>query len=382
MAQQKKYAVTGIGFVSPLGTGAQNSWQRLINGESAVRYEISSEAFVARAQGFDVPDNVRQLAMAFIALHESINDAGLKNSGYADDKIALCAGESKPNLFNRESVFPEQLKKVSGIKGPLNSISAACATGTLNIIKGCAMIEEGVCDAVICGSAETSIHPLYTASFKNMGVLAKGQNPCPFDGKRDGFAIGEGAGFIVIEELKRAVFRGAKVYCEIAGQSCGIFSSNALSVNSSAGMERIIKQASGNEIPDYIHMHGTGTKLNDYFESMAAAKHFGTFQAEKQNYKLQSLNSALPLASSTKAATGHMLGISGIAGAVFSILAIKDGIVPPTLNFTETNIPSGFNYVPQKSVKKTINSALSLSFGFGGQGAALLFKKHWGSVYA
>jgi 3-oxoacyl-[acyl-carrier-protein] synthase II len=368
----KKYAITGMGLVTPLGAGKEMNWHRLLGGESQVRYEISSEAFVARVSGFEIDEKLRQLGMAFIAASESVNDAGLKDSGYSPDRIGMACGESKQNIFVKnfalENSFPEQLKKTLNICGESRSVSAACATGALNIIQGCRMIEEGVCDAVVCGSAETTIHPLYIAAFKNMGVLSK-QGVRPFDKNRDGFAVGEGAGFVVVEDIKRAVLRGAKIYCEVAGFSNGIFSETPFSVNSPAGMENIIRLAVKDNIPDYIHMHGTGTKINDLFESMAVANVFGAAKGLS--------------VSSTKAATGHLLGVSGVTGAVFSALAMKDNAVPPTINFKESEISCGLDYTPGKARKKTVLSALSLSFGFGGQGAALYLKKPWGeSIYA
>ncbi|MCL2145345.1 MAG: hypothetical protein FWH43_07655 [Endomicrobia bacterium] len=359
-----KFAVTGMGLVSPLGTGKEINWRRLINGESQVRYEISNGSFVARAQDFVLDEKVRQLGMAFIAANEAAGEADLDNSGYEQSRIGIAAGESKYNLFSRnfnmEESLPEMLRRVLHIRGRGLSAAAACATGAVNVILGCRMIEDEVCDAVICGCAETAIHPLYLHSFKNMGVLSK-RGTRPFDKNRDGFAIGEGAGFIVIENMNKAVFRGAKIYCEIAGFSNGLLTDNILRITSSEGMRRLIKNAVGGETPDFIHMHGTGTKTNDYYESEAISKSF-------ENAKNISL-------CSTKAATGHLLGASGMAGAVFSILAMKDNIVPPTINFKETDIPFGLDYTPGKSIKKTVMSSLSLSFGFGGQGAALYFKK-------
>lgn len=364
-----KFAVTGMGLITPLGTGKEINWRRLLNGESNVRYEIQNASFVARVNDFNaVPESARQLSMAFIAANEALAEANIKDSNYSPDRIGFVCGESKQNLFAKnfytETSFHEQLKKALNIAGQSSSVSAACATGAVNVILGCKMIEDGACDAVICGSCETSIHPLYLNSFKNMGVLSK-KGDKPFDKERDGFAIGEGAGFLIIEDMKKAVFRGANIYCEISGFANGLISDNILSVSSSSGMEKLIKKAVKGETPDFVHMHGTGTKLNDYYESEAVSKSF-------ENSNKISL-------CSTKAATGHMLGVSGMAGAVFSILAMKENIVPPTLNFTGTDIPFGLDYTPNESKKKTVLSALSLSFGFGGQGAALYFKKPWGS---
>ncbi len=364
MKDKKQFGITGIGIVSPLGSGKEINWQRLINSESQVRYDKQYEAYTAPVYGFKMHDNMRQYEMAKTAIFEALQEADIKNSGYKEERIGFCIGESKINLFNRfftfENALLERLKKNFRFYGTMFAISAACATGPLTITKSCNFIENGLCDAVICGSAETSIHPLYISAFKNMKVLAK-HNPTPFDKNRDGFAIAEGACFIIVEDMKKALCRGAKVYCEIKGFSNGIYSNNILSVNSHKKMKDIIKKAVNSETPDYIHMHGSGTKLNDYYESMAVAENF-------ENADKISL-------SSTKAATGHMLGVSGMIGAVFSTLAIKNNIVPPTLNFKHTDINLGLDYTPNKAKKKIINSALSLSFGFGGQGAALFLKK-------
>jgi len=403
----QRFAVTGLGLISPLGIGVRKNWQRLVNGESAVRYEIKNEAFIARVDGFDMPETLRQLALAFIAAEEAAKDANLKMSGYEKSRIGFSCGESKPNLFHKNYDFDnglsEQLKNLLKIEGQMRCVSAACATGTLNIIQGCNMIEEGVCDAVICGTAETSIHPLYVAGFKNMGVLSK-KGHCPFDKERDGFSIGEGAGFIVIEDMGKALLRGAKIYCELAGKASGVFSDMQFSVNSSDGMERIIRNALKDEMPDYVHMHGTGTKLNDYYESLAVAKLQSSeckVQSSNNNSRLprpcgarndrvddviasriensakqsSAVNSKSFFVSSTKAATGHMLGVSGMAGAIFSIMAINENKVPPTINFNETDIPFNLNYIKNTASAQPINSALSLSFGFGGQGTALFFKR-------
>jgi 3-oxoacyl-[acyl-carrier-protein] synthase II len=369
-SNKTRFAVTGMGIVTPLGTGKEINWRRLLNGESQVRYEISNEIFAARVSGFELDDKLRQLGMAFIAANEALTESGIKNSDYLPRRIALCCGESKQNIFIKnftlENDFPRQLKKVLDIQGETRCAAAACATGSLNIIQGCHMIEEDICDAVLCGCAETSIHPLYIAAFKNMGVLSK-RGVRPFDKDRDGFAIGEGAAFIIVEDSGKAVLRGAKIYCEIAGFANGIFSNHPLNVDSCEKMAGIIKNAVKDEIPDYVHMHGTATKVNDLRESEAVVCAF----SDMQNLSV----------SSTKAATGHMLGVSGVAGAIFSILAMRDNIVAPTINFKETDINQYLNYTPAKAQKKSINSSLSLSFGFGGQGAALYFKRGAGSSF-
>ncbi|MCA6070582.1 MAG: hypothetical protein LE180_05705 [Endomicrobium sp.] len=355
--------ITGIGIVSPLGVGKETNWKRLISSESQVRYNNVFDIYTASVEDFKIQDNLRQYEMAKTAISEALQEANIEN--IKRDEIGLCVGESKPNLFNKTFLFEnsllEKLKKTFQCHSETSSISAACATGILTIIRGCKLIEMGLYNASICGCAETSIHPLYVAGFKNMGVLTK-HEPSPFDMSRDGFAIGEGACFVVIENIERALARKAKIYCEIKGAVSGIYSDNALSINSHIKMKEIIKRAVNLQRPDYIHMHGTGTKLNDYNESKAVSEAF-------ENAERISL-------SSTKAATGHMLGVSGMMGTAFSALAMQNNIVPPTLNFKQTNINLGLDYTPNIAKEKIINSTLTLSFGFGGQGSTLFLKKH------
>jgi 3-oxoacyl-[acyl-carrier-protein] synthase II len=359
-----KLCITGIGIVSPLGIGKEVNWKRLINSESAVKYNKDFDIYSASVDSFIMSPKMRQYEMAKTAILEAIHEANLDKSGYSKEKVGLCIGESKINLFNGifslGNTLSKNLKKTFTLYGDSSTISAACATGILTVIQGCRLIKNNLCDAVVCGCSETSIHPLYIAGFKNMGVLTK-HMPSPFDRNRDGFAIGEGACFVVIENVEEALRRNKKIYCEIEGYSNGIYSNNTLAIKSHSKMKDIIKRAAKHEVPDYIHMHGTGTKINDYNESIAISEAF-------ENTKEISL-------SSTKAATGHMLSVSGLIGASFSALTIKNNIVPPTLNFKSTEINLNLDYTPNKARKEIINSSLTLSFGFGGQGAGLFLKK-------
>jgi 3-oxoacyl-[acyl-carrier-protein] synthase II len=359
-----RLGITGIGIVSPLGIGKAINWNRLINSESAVKYNKNLDIYSAHVNGFDIQENERQYEMAKNAISEAISDADLSNLRFNSKRIGLCLGESKINLFRNDfslkNSLTSKIKKKFKFYGESETLSAACATGILTIIKGSQLIKNGLCDAVICGCAETSIHSLYIAGFKNMRVLAK-HAPCPFDKNRDGFAIGEGACFVVVENIEEALKRNKKAYCEISGYSNGIYSDNTLVIKSCSKMKDIIRRAVRNKVPDYIHTHGTGTKLNDYDESMAI---FETFK----NAEEISL-------SSTKAATGHMLGVSGMVGTAFSAISMENNIIPPTLNFKSSDIHLDLDYTPNKAKKKTVNSTLILSFGFGGQGSAILLKK-------
>ncbi|MDR3113391.1 MAG: beta-ketoacyl-[acyl-carrier-protein] synthase family protein [Endomicrobium sp.] len=357
------FAITGLGLVSPLGNTVKENWRRLLDGESAVEYDKKNEAHIARVSGFNIKESLRQSAMADAAIQEALSDAKLSDC----KNVGLILGESKPNLFRRqnniaahywnEAVYHSGLVNSSV---PLNIVSSACATGAIAIIKACNLISGNSCNAAVCGCAETSLHPLYIAAFKKMGVLSK-KGHRPFDKDRDGFSLGEGAGFIVVENYDGAVKRGAKIYCKIAGFSCGIFTDDIVNISSSRKMERIINKALNGQKPNFIHAHGTATRLNDYFESSAIAK-------------LRDIKSQLPFVSSTKAATGHTLSVSSMAGAIFSILTIHSGIIAPTLNFNETDIAFGLNYVVNKKLSLPVKYALSLSWGFGAQGAAIFFK--------
>jgi 3-oxoacyl-[acyl-carrier-protein] synthase II len=356
--------ITGVGIVSPLGLGKEINWQRLINSKSQVRYDKNFDAYIATASDFTIRKDLRQYAMAKTAVLEALSQSNMDLSRYSRDRIGFCIGESKPNLFSKfllpENSLLEKLKKSFNFYGESESLAAACSSGILTIIKGYRLVESKLCDAVICGCCETSIHPLYIAGFKNMRVLAK-RPPSPFSANRTGFAIGEGACAVVVENIENALNRNAKIPCAISGFANGIYSDNTLFINSHKKMKHIINKATNSQIPDYIHAHGSGTKLNDYNESMAIAEAFD--------------NACEISISSTKAATGHMLGVSGIAGVAFSILAMENNIVPPTLNFTTTDINLKLDYTPNNAKKKIINSSLALSFGFGGQGAALFLKK-------
>ncbi|MDR2066728.1 MAG: hypothetical protein LBP57_02690 [Endomicrobium sp.] len=358
-----KLAITGIGIVSPLGIGKEENWKQLIKCNHNIYYNKKLNAYTATLDNFNVANNQRQYQMAMLSINEALEDANIANS-FSNKKVGLCLGESKINLFNNPFKYSllEKLNQTFRFN-ETSCVSVACATGILTIIQGCKLIENGNCDTVVCGCSETSIHSLYIAGFKNMGVLTK-SIVRPFDKDRDGFAIGEGACFIVIEKLKDAIKNNLKIYAEIENFSNGIYSDNTLSIKSHLKMKQIIKKAVFGNMPDYIHMHATATKLNDYNESKAV---------------FESFNNANKISlSSTKAATGHMLSVSAIAGTIFSLLAMANNIVPPTLNFKQTDINLNLDYTPNKPKVRTINASLVLSFGFGGQSCALFLKKYKG----
>jgi 3-oxoacyl-(acyl-carrier-protein) synthase len=255
------------------------------------------------------------------------------------------------------SSLGHQLHRVFRLNGPVKNVSAACATGSASLILASKWIEEGVCDMVLAGACESSLYPLYVAGFDNMGVLAK-ERVCPFSLDRQGFAVGEGAGIFVLERKDKAMMRGANIYAEIAG--CSMANDARGAVNSDPGglaiSEAIIKSMnkSGFQEIDYINAHGTGTRLNDLIETKAIKKAFSGKEGRIS-------------VSSTKAATGHLLGASGAVEAAFCMLSLRDQVVPATLNLLNRDPECDLDYTPNSAKRRLVRSAMSLSFGFGGQ---------------
>lgn len=342
--------VTGIGTVTPLGLSALETWRNLISGKSAIKKK--NGYLVAEVAKDYLPD--RTYFMLQNAVSEAISDAKI-SEGF---NVAFVLSQSKPDI----KVFEDFLENIVGNIGlkvasdfnfkhkSIKNVVAACATGLHSIYSGINMLKNGLCDICVIGVAESSLNEFYLSAFKNMGVLSK-STMRPFDEKRDGFAVGEGAGACVIEKETSALKRGAKIYCQI--NSCVV--SSALDVinfkNSVKIISHTIKKAKPEGI-DYINAHGTATRVNDEVEVAALCDAFGDTIYD------------IPI-SSTKAATGHLLGASGIVEFIFCILAVKYGVIPPTLNLVRaiTNL----NFVPEVSIKKEIKNAMSLSYGFGGQ---------------
>ncbi|MHB9155082.1 MAG: beta-ketoacyl-[acyl-carrier-protein] synthase family protein [Endomicrobiales bacterium] len=364
-----KAVVTGMGLVTPLGLGREKTWQALLNGESGVAPDAANAGVLAaRVKTIDVPAPARLLSLAFLAAAEAFQDSGLGGAAADRERWGCTVSVSKPNLSSSltgKAVFSEaflpfttgrQLSGIFNLKGPARNITAACATGADSVIIGAQWIEQGLCDVVLAGAVESSMNPLYQAGFRQMGVLASG-TVRPFDRRREGFAMGEGAAIFVLERKDHAVLRGASLYGEITGSAMASDTRGIVAFDPSGGsIAAAIQKAlarMGRRV-DYIHAHGTATRLNDAVETRAIKKVFGA--------------AARDIAvSSTKAATGHLLGASGAAGFAFCLLALRDGIVPPTLNLDEPDAECDLDYTPHRPRFRKMESALSLSFGFGGQ---------------
>jgi 3-oxoacyl-[acyl-carrier-protein] synthase II len=419
--EMRRVVVTGMGIVSPLGVGVEHVWKRLIAGESgitAIQSFDTSElsAKIAgqvpaglRAQGGldlaewmpgkEIKKMDRFIHFGLVAASEAMEDSGYvpetEDQKYAagvmigsgigglqtiyDASITVHEGRAKrlspffiPSaLIN---LISGQVSIKYGLKGPNHSAVTACATGVHAIGDAARLISLGDADVMVAGGAEAAVNPLGIAGFCAARALSTGFNDTPaaasrpWDSQRDGFVMGEGSGVVVLEEYEHAKARGAKIYAEIGGYG---MSGDAYHITAPAehhdGAFRAMKAAfkSGGLSPadvNYINAHGTSTPMGDDLELEAVENMFG--------------DSAKSVAmSSTKSATGHLLGAAGAIEAIFSILAIRDGIVPPTLNLHEPSRASVIDRVALTAQERKVNVALSNSFGFGGTNASIIFKR-------
>jgi 3-oxoacyl-[acyl-carrier-protein] synthase II len=409
---ERRVVVTGLGIISPLGIGIKENWQALCEGRSGIgpitrfdttEYEtkIAGEvknfdptSFLDRKEARKMDPFIHYaLASGIMAME----DSHLKIDQSNAERVGVLVGAGLGGLTTIEKyhsiLLKEGPKKISpffipmlivnlapgqisiffGAKGPNSSVVTACATGNHSIGEAYKIIQRGDADAMIAGGAESTITPLAIGGFNAMKALStRNEEPQkasrPFEKDRDGFVIAEGAGILILEELSHAVKRNATIHAEIIGYGCNAdaYHIAAPSPNGEGAarcMEIALKAAG---IPysevDYINAHGTSTPLNDLSETMAMKTVF-----KEQVKKL--------MVSSTKSMTGHLLGASGGVEAVFTILTIKEGIVPPTINYEVPDPECDLDYVPNVARKAKVRVAMSNSFGFGGTNAALVFKE-------
>jgi len=403
-----------MGIVSPNGTGIDHAWKNIVAGKSGIGListidvsdmpsKIGGEPTLGKEPGecdFDkVADAKEQrrsdksILYALVAADEALHDAGDLGD---PERIGVCIGGGIGGLqtiydacmeLDKEGprrinpfFIPSALINMAagqvsikyGFKGPNISIVTACATGTHSIGEGARLIMHGDADVMVCGGTEAGICRIGLAGFCAMRALStRNDDPAgasrPWDKGRDGFVIAEGAGVLVLEEYEHAKARGAKIYAEVAGYG---MSGDAHHITAPAeggegglrAMKAALKDASlSPESVDYINAHGTSTGLGDVGELTAVQTLFGN----------------LPVSmSSTKSMTGHLLGAAGAVEAIFSVLAIRDQIVPPTINLTDPeDMVGNFDLVPNVAKKRKVDIAISNSFGFGGTNASVLFKK-------
>ena len=407
-----RVVVTGIGLVTPLGSDRETTWKNLINGESGIDYigAFDAEGFESRIAGEVTdfaPDVIlgrrqakrmdRFAQFACVASLEALEHAGIDMEDEAAERVAVLIGSGVGGIITiseqievlndrgprRVNPFlipmmlgdmaSGQVSMTIGAKGPNFSVVSACATGTDSIGEAAEMIRRGVVDVAIAGGSEAAICPIGVSGFNACKALStRNDDPQgasrPFDAERDGFVLGEGAGVIVIESLKHAEKRGAEVLCELVGYGA---TSDAHHVTqphpegegAAEAMKIAIEQAGiDREEVAYINAHGTSTPLNDKFETIAVKKAFGD-HAEKL------------FVSSTKSMTGHLLGAAGGIEAGFSVLAISESAVPPTINLENPDIDCDLDYVPNMAKRGRVPVVMSNSLGFGGHNASVLFKE-------
>ena len=413
----KRVVITGMGIVSPVGTGVEYAWKNIVAGKSGVRKidlfdasdlasQIAGVPVYGSEPGQFNPDAVfdakeqrkmdKCIIYGMVAADEAIKDAGLDNYTGNKERIGVSIGAGIGGLntiydncvelytggprrispfFIPKAIINMTAGNVSikyGLKGPNLSVVTACASAAHSIGEAVRLIMHGDADVMVAGGAEGAVGKIGVAGFAAMKALStRNDDPeaasRPWDKNRDGFVIAEGAGILVLEEYEHAVARGAKIYAEVAGYG---LSGDAYHITAPAeggegglrAMKAALKDAGLKpEDVDYINAHGTSTGLGD----------LGELEAVKILFK------DLPVSmSSTKSMTGHLLGAAGAVEAIFCVLAIRDGIVPPTINLQDPEDAVGnFDLVPNKAKKRKVDVAISNSFGFGGTNASLVLKK-------
>jgi len=409
-ALRRRVVITGLGAVTPLATGVEESWQRLCQGKSGVaritkfdtsgfNVQIAAELKDFRPEDFLDRKKIRRtdpfIQYALVAARMAVHDAGLtinaNNTSRVGVVLGSCAGGMDmfgTNLLTLRDQGPEKVSpffipgfignmavgEVSmdfGIRGPSKCVVTACATGSNCIGDALRLIQYDEADAMIAGGSDAYILPIGVAGFDKMRALSRRNNEPekasrPFDKDRDGFVIGEGAGVVILEEMGAAVQRGARIYAELIGYGSNIDSYH-ITEPDWENQARCLKLAMNDAaiLPgdvDYINAHGTSTLANDASETKAVKSALGEHSKK------------VPV-SSNKSMIGHLLGAAGGVEAIFTVLTIRDGIMPPTINYDTPDPECDLDYVPNIARKGNVNIALSNSFGFGGINAALVFRK-------
>ncbi len=407
---KRRVVVTGIGAITPLAVGAEQSWQALCQGKSGVarltkfdpsdfKSQIAAEVKDFHPEDFLDKKKVRRtdpyIHYALIAARFALDDSGLIINEHNADRVGVlvgsCAGGMSTYEKNLAALHNEGPGSISpffitgfvanmaageisiafGAKGPSKCVVTACATGSNAIGDAFRLIQYGEADAMIAGGSEAYIIPIGIAGLDRMRAASRRNNEPerasrPFDRDRDGFILGEGAGIIILEELGSAIKRGAEIYAELAGYGSNIDGFHITAPNFET-QAKCMKLALGDAAisasdVDYINAHGTSTQLNDLSETKAIKVALGEHCKK------------VPV-SSNKSMTGHLLGAAGAVEAIFTVLTIRDGIIPPTINYDTPDPECDLDYVPNVARKANVNIALSNSFGFGGFNATLAFRK-------
>lgn len=411
----RRVVVTGMGVICPVGNDLLTAWANLVAGKSGVgpitHFDASTyrTTIAAEIKGFDPKDHfgakeVRRMdpfaQYAVVAAREAVRDAalnaeelrnhlgertaviigsGIGGMGTTTEQILILfeRGPAKVSPFLIPMILPETAASMValefGLRGPNMAVTSACATGANAIGEAGEMIRRGAADLALCGGAEAGVIPISVAGFSAMRALSERNDEPerasrPFDRDRDGFVVGEGAGILVLEELEHARARGARIYAELAGYGTNddayhITAPDENGAGASACMRLALESAQMRpEEIDYINAHGTSTPLNDTAETRAIKAVFGEYA-----YRV-------PI-SSTKSMTGHLLGAAGAVEAIFSVMALQEGIIPPTINLDHPDLACDLDYVPHQARRAELKAALSNSFGFGGHNVCLIFRR-------
>jgi len=409
----RRVVITGMGVVSPVGNNVETFWKALCAGQSGIDYvtafdasdypcKIAGEVRDVDFGNYVDPKEVRRtdrvILLGMVAAHEAMKQAGIDSNSTNMDRFGTIVGSGIGGLSTLETEHQKLLERgpsrVSpflipmmipdmpagrismeyGLKGPNYAVVSACASGAHSIGDAFMMIKCGMADMMLTGGTEAVILPTGFAGFCSMKAMSfRNDNPqkasSPFDKKRDGFIMGEGAGIVVLESLEHALSRNATIFGEVVGYGAtGDANHLTAPAPEGEGAQRAMRMAIASaelkpENIDYINTHGTSTPLNDKNETAAIKAVFGE-HARKVSI------------SSTKSMTGHLLGASGAIECIASILATNDDVIPPTINYEDPDPDCDLDYTPNVAVKKEVRYALSNSLGFGGHNACLILAKY------
>ena len=406
----KRVAVTGLGVISPVGNDVPTFWNALCSGTCGIGPITKFDAtdypvkLAAEVRDFDPKQYMEKLDIlhsdvythfAMAAACQAVADSGIAGTLDAE-RVGVYIGSGiggiatfmteHSKLLNRgprrvspyfiPMMIPNMASSMIAMRyhfhGPAMPMVTACASGTNAIGEALRLIRHGYADAMVAGGAEATVNALAAAGFSNMQALSPSEDPnaasLPFDVRRVGFVMGEGAGVLVLEELEHAKQRGATIYAELTGygSTCDAYhitSPDPSAAESARAIADAWRETSLDTDRVYFNAHGTGTPMNDRIETLAIKKALGEDRAHRITI------------SSTKSMTGHMLGAAGGAEAVASVLALRDGIAPPTINLTQQDPDCDLDYTPLTAKHADFDVALSSSLGFGGHNACLAFRK-------
>lgn len=411
MGEQRRAVVTGIGAITPLGNDAAQTWEGLKNGRSGIGpitlfdTENFKAKLAAEVHGFDPKEYMevnealrtdRYAQFAVAAAQQAAEESRIEGAVEAE-RFAVLFGTGIGGITTFEKEHTKLLEKGArrvsplfvpmmignmaagliairhGCQGPAMPAVTACASGSNAIGEALRLIRHGYADAVITGGAEAAICPSAVAGFANMQALSCAEDPeaasLPFDRRRSGFVMGEGAVALILEEYEHAKARGARIYGEVCGygSTCDAYHITSPRPDADGGARAMMQamREAGYTGQDtvYVNAHGTGTPMNDELETIAIKKALGEDAAKRA------------FVSSTKSMTGHMLGAAGAVEAMACLFALNEGVIPPTIHLKEQDEACDLNCVPQRAVSADITLALSNSLGFGGHNACLAFRK-------